>query len=391
MKRSLLFYCQHSVGIGHLTRSFALVRAFAPSYRVTFLNGGRLPPGIGVPEGVEIVDLPPLGMDDGHTLVSRGAERDVAAIRAERRALVLAALERAAPDVLLVELFPFGRKKFAFELLPLLKAARRRRSPPLVVTSLRDILVSARPDQQLHDDRAAWLCRRYFDAVLVHADPRLARLEDTFRPRRAPGVPVLYTGFVVPERDHVAGAVRAREILVSAGGGIVGGPLFRLALAAHELLPACRPRLRIVAGPFLPEDEWRALQTATVGRTDVVVERVVPDLAAEMRTAALSVSQCGYNTALDVVVSGVSALVVPYGDARENEQTHRARRLAGLGVLRALDPATLTPASLSAEMHAALSFRPDPAGLDLGGASRSVELLDACLAERATMHGRARA
>ena len=44
---ALLFYCQHSLGIGHLTRSFALAAALVPHFRVVFLNGGRLPPGAG--------------------------------------------------------------------------------------------------------------------------------------------------------------------------------------------------------------------------------------------------------------------------------------------------------------------------------------------------------
>jgi hypothetical protein len=80
------------------------------------------------------------------------------------------------PAVLLVELFPFGRKKFAGEILPLIRAARRQAGGPArVVCSLRDILVDARPDQQHHDNRARWLADRYFDAVLVHADPAFAR------------------------------------------------------------------------------------------------------------------------------------------------------------------------------------------------------------------------
>ena len=47
----LLFYCQHSLGIGHLTRSFALAEALTRHFRVVFLNGGRLPPGVPVPDG----------------------------------------------------------------------------------------------------------------------------------------------------------------------------------------------------------------------------------------------------------------------------------------------------------------------------------------------------
>ena len=378
MKPGLLVYCQHSVGIGHLTRSFAIAAALASRFRVTFLNGGPMPDGIAAPAGVEVIDLPPLGMTtDGHALVARDGIADVDEARHRRRAAILQAFERVQPSVLLVELFPFGRKKFAFELLPLLKHVRARHPATVVVSSLRDILVASRRDQQHHDDRAEWICRRHFDAVLVHADAQLARLEETFRPRRALSTPVHYTGLVVPAmRDTPVPRWPERPILVSAGGGIVGFPLFRCAILAHSQLdPRTAPPLRIIAGPFLPAAEWQELQGLVANHPRITLERSVPDLIAEMRAAAVSLSQCGYNTALDIVRAGVPALVVPYGAEREDEQRNRAQRLAQLGVLRSLPESALTPAKLAAELQATLSFQPRPNVLQLDGARVTTDLL----------------
>ena len=182
------------------------------------------------------------------------------------------------------------------------------------------------PDQQHHDDRARWLTDRCFDAVLVHADPALARLEESFRPSRPLRTPVHYTGYVVPARPVQGAALpRGRHLLVSAGGGIVGQALFDTVLDARALLPD-PPPLRIVAGPFLPEPQWQALQARVAGLPDVTLLRQVPDMVAEMRRARASISQCGYNTALDILVAGVPALVVPYATETENEQTERAAR-----------------------------------------------------------------
>ena len=383
----LLFYCQHSLGIGHLTRSFALAAALSERFHVVFLNGGRLPPGLPVPPGIERIDLPPLGMDDGHTVVSRDAAHDVAQAQARRLALILEAQRRHRPAVLLVELFPFGRKKFAGEILPLIRAARNQAgAPALIACSLRDILVDARRDQQQHDDRARWLADRYFDAVLVHADPSFARLEDSFHPRRPMRVPVHYTGYVVPVRaPHASaprGARRGAHLLVSAGGGIVGEGLFRAALQARALLGrASRESLpmRLIAGPFLPDAQWQALQQAAHGVDGVEVVRQVPDMVAEMRAARASISQCGYNTALDIVVAGVPALVVPYEAPGENEQTVRAARMAALGAMQHISAAELDGPRLAAQIDALLAFQPNAAVLDLGGAARSADLLQGLL------------
>jgi predicted glycosyltransferase len=370
MHDTLLFYCQHSLGIGHLTRSFALAAALREHFRVVFLNGGRLPDGITVPAGIDCIDLPPLGMDDGHTVVSRGPVLDVEEARGERRRLIEQAVMRHRPGLLLVELFPFGRKKFAGEILPMIRAAKRLGAR--VACSLRDILVDARPDQQRHDDRARGLADRYFDAVLVHADPAFARLQDSFKPSRAMKTPVWHSGFVVPRREAVAPVARERHLLVSAGGGIVGEALFRAAIDAHRRtqLP-----LRIIAGPFLPEPHWQALQTLAAPLPGVTLLRHVSDMAAEMRLARASISQCGYNTALDLVVSQVPALVLPYGTATENEQQQRAHKLAALGALLCLDLPQPDGATLAAGIEQLLRFVPRPAALALDGAQRSAQLL----------------
>jgi predicted glycosyltransferase len=364
MRETLLFYCQHSLGIGHLTRSFALASALCERFRVVFLNGGRLPDGVRVPEGVECIDLPPLGMDDGHTVVSRNAAVDVHTARAERRLLIDMAVATTKPALLLVELFPFGRKKFANEILPMLRAARAHGAR--VVCSLRDILVDVRPDQQHHDDRARWLVDRYFDAVIVHADPAFATLQDSFKPARPMRTAVWHSGFVVPRRAVTAGAPRGEHLLVSAGGGIVGDALFRAALDAHRIT----------------QPQWRSLQTLAAPLPGVTLVRHVSDLAQEMRTARASISQCGYNTALDLVVSDVPALVVPYGTVTENEQQQRAERLAALGAVLCWGAQRLSGQSLADAICPLLQFTPRPAALALDGAERSAELLAQLVARR---------
>jgi predicted glycosyltransferase len=385
---TVLFYCQHSLGLGHLVRSFALAGALASRFRVVVLNGGRLPRGIPAPPGVEIVSLPPLGMGTDGVLVSRDGRRTAARALELRREQILATQAEVCPDVVFVELFPFGRKKFAPELLPLLAAARA--SGALTVCSLRDILVGSKRDQAGHDERASRVANELFDMVLVHADPRFARLEESFRPATPMRVPVHYTGFVVPDRRPARslspsprGSARPR-VVVSAGGGLYGGDLLRAAAEAHRLeLADAGIDLRLVAGPFLPEADWRALRQAAQGRRGLDVRRSVPDLRAELEAAAGSVSQCGYNTVLDVLRCGVPALVVPFAEGREDEQTRRARRLEGLGAVRVLESARADGATLATEIRALVDFHPATVDLELDGAHKTTLILANTLARRA--------
>jgi predicted glycosyltransferase len=235
----LLLYCQHSLGMGHLVRSLALAAGLTTSFRVVFLNGGPLPRDIEPPPDVKLVSLPPLGLTPDGRLVSRDRRRSVDRARALRRKLILESFHSLRPRIILLELFPFGRKKFAEELLPLLDAAKARPEPPIILCSLRDILVGRQAEQEKHDEWAATLANRYFDGVLVHSDPRFARLEESFHPRSPLEIPVHYTGFVLPDPKPSASVapMRDQKIVVSAGGGLVGEPLLRAAIEARTLLP----------------------------------------------------------------------------------------------------------------------------------------------------------
>ena len=389
---TVLFYCQHSLGLGHLARSLALADGLAARFDVVLLNGGRLPAGTRVPDGVRLVNLPPLGHASDYSLVSHDPAVTVDDALARRRRIILDTFAATRPAALVVELFPFGRKKFAGELIPLLEAATAADGPrPRVVCSIRDILVGQRIDQGGHDERASVTANRYFDAVLVHADPAFARLEESFAPATPLTVPVHYTGFVTsPASRQESGrecGVREPRLLVSAGGGMVGEPLFRTAVAAHRAL-ADRTGLRttVVAGPFLPEPAWEWLHEQAAREPMLDAVRRVDDLAAEIRRSALSLSQCGYNTAMDLIRAGTPAVVVPYAEGREDEQHRRARQLAELGVLRTVAPAELTPQRLVDELCALRAFRPAPAALDLDGRTTSArivaELVDAAAPTR---------
>lgn len=380
-KPAILFYCQHSLGMGHLMRSLALAEALVERFRVVLLNGGRLPKGIRIHPQIEIVNLPPIGIDEANQLVSHDKRISVERAMDRRRTTILTCFEELRPTAIIVELFPFGRKKFAGELLPLLQAARATENRALIVCSLRDILVNRRSNQQKYDDRAAALANEFFDAVLVHSDPTFARFEETFHPHIPLQVPVKYTGFVVPQAKPVSRTEsRRKRVVVSAGGGVVGEPLLRLSIEAHRHF-ANDPQveMKVIAGPLIQKSSWQALRSQAHGKQRLRLVRHVTDLCAELSNAAVSISQAGYNTCLDVLRAGVPALLVPFTKEEEDEQRRRALRLQDLGLVRVLVQDEQTPERLAAEIRDRMDFKFPKTTLDLGGAQCTVKLIESMI------------
>jgi predicted glycosyltransferase len=325
-------------------------------------------------------------LNENNELISHDHRRSVTRAQEDRKRTILETFDWLRPDILLIELFPFGRKKFAGELMPLIQAARNLDGPrPLTVCSLRDILVGRQEKQNEYDERAAAISNEYFDLILVHSDPSFARLEESFQAYDSLHTNIQYTGFVAPasaQSIKTRRAQRFKKIIVSAGGGMVGESLLRTAVDAYKLFSKDeRLKMEIIAGPFLPKQSWQALRKLTNDQPGLRLRRQVSDLCSEMRRASVSVSQCGYNTTLDFLRAGVPALVVPFSaGGTEDEQLKRARRLSELGAIRVLKEEYLNPERLAEEIRQLLTSTASIPSLDMNGARNSVQTLKTALA-----------
>src|SRR5262245_55403707 len=238
MRKKVIFYCQHVLGLGHLIRGLEIVRGLSECFDVSFLNGGEITPDIALPSSVEIINLPAVKSDaEFRRIHTVNYTEMIDEILEMRKGLIIDHYQRILPDLLVIELFPFGRRTFAGELIPLLEEIRLGGGRTKVVCSLRDILVSKREQAQFEEE-AVRIVNRYFDLVLVHSDPRFQRLDDTF-PRVADlKCPIRYTGFVVREESEKEEEIDGDEkvIIVSIGGGRVGIELIDAAIKSSSLL-----------------------------------------------------------------------------------------------------------------------------------------------------------
>lgn len=370
----LFFWVQHLLGIGHLRRAAALARAIAEDgFAVTIASGGPAVPELD-PGPVNFVQLPAARATDSSfgTIVDENGRKLDDAWWTMRRAALMQAFERARPDIVLIELYPFGRRAFRTELTPLLEACERARPRIPVAVSLRDILVDKGRADRVAETVA--IVRAHVDRVLVHGDPSLFRLDETFAAANEIAEKISYTGYVVnrmPPRGQPSG-----EVLVSAGGGVVGRGLLECALAARKLTRLADAPWRIVTGPQLPDADLAAIRTQAAGMANMAIDRYRPDFQALLAGCRVSVSQAGYNTLMEILAAGTRAVVVPFAEAGETEQTSRARRLAARGLIGLVEAAELTPAALAAAVDAAEARKPAPnPAIDLDGARKTAIFL----------------
>ena len=130
----------------------------------------------------------------------------------------------------------------------------------------------------------------------------------------------------------------------------------------------------MLVGVSVLEADFEALRArAPAG---VIVERARPDFPSLVMDCALSISQGGYNTVMEVMNAGARAVVVPYAGGIETEQTLRATALEKRGAIHVVDEATLSPDTLAAAVESAMAAPAgNAAGLDTGGAERTAALI----------------
>lgn len=375
----VLIWSQHLLGTGHLQRSARLADALAArGHAVVLANGGPAPAR--APEAYRRIDLPAIrAADDRFDGLVDGTGRPVGEALWAERLERLEALGRDPFDAVIVEMFPFGRRAFTRELAPLLDRWRARPRRPRLIVSVRDILVEkARPERALE---AACRVERWFDRVLVHADPRLVRLDDTFAPARRIAGRLRYTGYVAPALASPLPSSERRGVVVSAGGGAVGRALLGAALGAAQRLGDVAGPWTLITGRGLDEADWTALRRDAPESVELL--RHVDDLPRRLARAALSLSQAGYNTVVEAMAARCPMVLVPFATGAETEQTRRAEAAATAGAAVLVAEAELTPERLAAALTARLATPFPPLTLDVDGASRSARLVEDMVGGRA--------
>ncbi len=369
--KAMIAVC-HLLGTGHLARGLTLARAFKDAgWEVKLTSGGMPAPQLN-PGDVDLVQLPPVRSDGGDfsRLLDENGDEATEALFDARKDVLVATLLRDQPDVLITELFPFGRNNLRHEFMALLEAAHDLPRRPLICASIRDILEP--PSKPKKVTRADGLIERFYDAVLVHGVAERTPMTATWPASENLQAKLHYTGFVAPPSapPHPE-RLGEGEVIVSAGGGEVGEFLFEMALkTAAQSNDTWR---LLIGGKNVARQITGFCENAP---PNVIVEPARAEFRSMLHHAKVSVSMCGYNTALDLLQSTCPSVIVPFDGAQEVEQGLRAKALADVGGIVVLPRPDMTPETLLAAMAEVIAApRRDPVKAGLDGAARAVEIV----------------
>lgn len=367
----ILYYCQSLVGVGHLTCSLRIIDELLQHTGVDLIHGGLDTGTEQVATGFRSLRLPTLLHDSqSGALYDPESERSVDELWAAR-AQAISGFVCHPYQAIVVEFYPFGRRRFKREIMDLFHAVRERSGPVPIFTSVREVLVPRAVD---NERRMVETVRKHIHTVFVRGDPSIIAFNETFSLAHEIDAHLCHTGYIgVPPPRHRP--VRKPQILVSQGGGNVGRELLQAAIGAAALMPD--HVFLLAAGSRTPPSEIAGLRAAVRSRNVEIVPFMV-DFQQRLMESAVSISMGGDNTLLDVITARTPALAYPYQD--NPEQGIRIRKFAHKGLLHELRSEDLVAERLKGCIERALHTPYPEHAIAVDGARVTSDTIRAVLA-----------
>lgn len=372
MQMEVFIVSQHSVGVGHLSRSTALAQALVEQTgcKVTLFSGGKSVPGYAPPAGVRFIQLPAVERAEIGTMKFAvvGAGCSMEAIAAKRSSVLVEYFHKLRPAVIILEHYPFVPERYAGCLDVFLETVNTDQPDTVVISSVRSMPMGLTNTTAEEVNQAL---RIRFDHVLHHADPRVFPVNNlgSYVQTALSSIPVTQTGFVRrPISANVGG--ECSGLLLTVGGGRDGCSLLLEWIEAAK--SACDDAvfpLRVVCGPLMPAEDRKLIRSQA--SEDVMVYEHVPDVTPLMLRSRAVVSMGGYNTINEAV--SIEKPLLAFPRASSPEQTFQVQKYADKQLLLSGAPAR-SRSDIAQLMRELLVFKPafKP---DCNGAQRSAHII----------------
>lgn len=299
---------QHLLGTGHLKRASLLAETLSSkNHHVLLVTGGCS--NLKLLNNIKnVLQLPALYVKDEkfELLTSSGDKADTPYMN-QRQKILLDTFDTFKPDLLITEHFPFGRHMLKNELIPLLEKAKS--SNVKILASVRDILVTLPPSKIL---KIKEILNDYYDAVLIHGDEKCAAYWTDYTHLKTQ---LFFTGYIYKKTNQTY--IRddlwdQKPVLAFQGGRNTDYNWL-------DLLREAKPKTIFKDNPWI----IIGAQNNDYLKEGIIIQKSIPDLSNKLTQCAFIISEAGYNSFLEIVLSKVPSLFIPFYTQKEDEQLKR--------------------------------------------------------------------
>ena len=368
----ILCYCQSLVGIGHLTASLQVIKELLNHTDIDLLYGGHDIDIALEHAGFRYLRLPTILIDESSgQLYDPSGYYSVEELWQVRDRSITNFLAPAY-DAIIIEFFPFGRRRFKNEIHKLFQLMREKNGQIPIFSFVREVLV---PETLEAEQRMVQSVNEYIHTIFIRGDPNVINFADTFSLTDLIANKINYVGYlggVLPTSQPI----RTKQILVSQGGGSIGRELLVAAIRTAPLLPDYT--FLIATGSKTTTSDF-AFLTDLVTSPNVKIVPFLSDFRQHLLESALSVSMGGDNTLTDVICTQTPSLAFPYPG--NSEQDVRINKLANKGFIYPLTVDELTPEKFCLKIQKTLKKPYPEVNIAMNGAVNISEKIKAVLAE----------
>lgn len=348
-----LIYCVHLYGVGHLKRMLSLAEGLVEDCEITLIQGGRdervtfLHPNfrhIGIPLPRSMIPF----------ITNNQAASFEKLMKIRRKQLFTVMDFSRHYDFFITEQIPFTKLAFLCEAYSIMNALKIK-NPNLAMFSSHK---GGAPLPELGKNSAKHLkneqllktlwkstlkeLKANYDKVLVHVDPQVTTLDETFFYFNEIREMVEYTGYIYPWCEKFATSKkRKKEILVTVGSGIKGVPLLLSLLNVVPKIPEYN--FQFVTTPEMSRDFVELLHKESEKVSNLEIVSFLENFDEKLRESSLAITLAG-STLINLYATSTPALV--YRDPLDRGQVMQGKKFADHGIVNLINEQDLSPDKL---------------------------------------------
>ncbi len=374
---SIFIHCNYVYGIGHFVRVVELSRGLCEHFEIYLINGGEPVPNYNISAEINYIQIPAIySVEKQQKLMPVDQNLNLKQCLSMRSSIIKKLVCKVKPDLLITEHFPFG-PLFETEAISLITQVKKNNLQSKIVSCVRDVILTE--EGSARDSHVCSLINKWYDLILVHGDPNIVPFKSSFPMVEKIQIPFHYTGYIVQSIEQRRSQSNWPILLVSVGGGRMGGELLDAVLKAHETIARqWQHQLVLFIGAFQKDKQRLHEYVKQNNLHNVKIHQFDKEHYHRILSEASAViCMGGYNSLLEAV--SIEKPVLIYNrlfHGNNQEQKLRMVRFQQEGVIRIINSDELDREKLADLILDALkNFRDIRFNVKIDGVSETLKIL----------------